>query len=94
MREIAFAPVVVFNPHHSSLTLTLHLALFVSSTQVRANTGNTEYQGYTETSAVVGWFWNTVMAMTQEEKAWLLQFVTGTSQVPLEGFKGLVRPAS
>merc|ERR1719421_836414 len=51
---------------------------------------HTEYQGYTESSAVIGWFWKCVTDMTQEEKAWFLQFVTGTSQVPLEGFKGLV----
>jgi len=51
---------------------------------------NTEYQGYVETSPVVRWFWKCISEMTQEQKAWFLQFVTGTSQVPLEGFKGLM----
>jgi len=51
---------------------------------------NTDYSGYTETTPVIRWFWKCLGDMTQEQKAWFLQFVTGTSQVPLEGFKGLV----
>merc|ERR1719421_1625714 len=51
---------------------------------------NTDYSGYTETTPVIRWFWKCLGEMTQEQKAWFLQFVTGTSQVPLEGFKGLV----
>jgi len=50
---------------------------------------NTEYVGYTTESPVIQWFWNVVTNMSQEEKANLIQFVTGTSKVPLDGFKVL-----
>ncbi|CAD7952288.1 unnamed protein product [Amoebophrya sp. A25] len=50
---------------------------------------NTEYQNYTATSLQIVWFWEIVEEMSQEQRAWLLQFVTGTSQVPLGGFKNL-----
>ena len=39
---------------------------------------------------VVSWFWDTVRSFSQEERARLLQFVTGTSRVPVEGFKALM----
>lgn len=39
---------------------------------------------------VVGWFWDTVRGFSQEQRARLLQFVTGTSRVPVEGFKALI----
>ncbi|XP_044474315.1 E3 ubiquitin-protein ligase UPL1-like isoform X2 [Mangifera indica] len=50
---------------------------------------NTEYTGYTAASNVVQWFWEVVKAFNKEDMARLLQFVTGTSKVPLEGFKAL-----
>ncbi|KAK1417994.1 hypothetical protein QVD17_27130 [Tagetes erecta] len=50
---------------------------------------NTEYTGYTIGSSVVVWFWEVVKAFNKEDRARLLQFVTGTSKVPLEGFKAL-----
>ncbi|XP_068637077.1 E3 ubiquitin-protein ligase UPL1-like isoform X2 [Aristolochia californica] len=50
---------------------------------------NTEYTGYTAASSVVQWFWEVVKAFSKEDMARLLQFVTGTSKVPLEGFKAL-----
>nr|XP_043627768.1 E3 ubiquitin-protein ligase UPL1-like [Erigeron canadensis] len=50
---------------------------------------NTEYTGYTVGSSVVQWFWEVVKAFNKEDRARLLQFVTGTSKVPLEGFKAL-----
>ncbi|XP_010542518.1 PREDICTED: E3 ubiquitin-protein ligase UPL1-like isoform X2 [Tarenaya hassleriana] len=50
---------------------------------------NTEYTGYTPASPVVQWFWEVVKAFSKEDMARLLQFVTGTSKVPLEGFKAL-----
>jgi E3 ubiquitin-protein ligase HUWE1 len=51
---------------------------------------NTEYRGFTVDSPVIQWFWQIVGEFAQEEKALLLQFVTGTSKVPLDGFKALV----
>ncbi|KAL3617821.1 hypothetical protein CASFOL_038142 [Castilleja foliolosa] len=50
---------------------------------------NTEYSGYTTSSPAVRWFWEVVQGFSKEDKARLLQFVTGTSKVPLEGFSAL-----
>ncbi|CAG8603546.1 16600_t:CDS:2, partial [Dentiscutata heterogama] len=50
---------------------------------------NTEYQNYTSSSPQIQWFWRAVRSFSQEERAKLLQFVTGTSKVPLEGFSAL-----
>jgi hypothetical protein len=51
---------------------------------------NTEYHNaYTVASPQIQWFWRCVRAMTLEERAKLIQFVTGTSKVPLEGFAHL-----
>eukprot|EP00955_Chlamydomonas_euryale_P048992 354145-Chlamydomonas_euryale.AAC.5 len=50
---------------------------------------NTEYTGYGAGSPVVRWFWEAVSELGGEDKALLLQFVTGTSKVPLDGFKAL-----
>ena len=35
------------------------------------------------------WFWRVVKEYSNEQRLRLLQFVTGTSSIPLEGFKGL-----
>jgi hypothetical protein len=50
---------------------------------------NTEYTGYSAASPVVQWFWDVVRAFNKEDMARLLQFITGTSKVPLEGFRAL-----
>ncbi|WOL17494.1 E3 ubiquitin-protein ligase [Canna indica] len=50
---------------------------------------NTEYTGYSAASSVIQWFWEVVKLFNKEDMARLLQFVTGTSKVPLEGFKAL-----
>ncbi|AQK40067.1 E3 ubiquitin-protein ligase UPL1 [Zea mays] len=50
---------------------------------------NTEYSGYSIASPVVQWFWEIVQGFSKEDKARFLQFVTGTSKVPLEGFSEL-----
>jgi E3 ubiquitin-protein ligase HUWE1 len=50
---------------------------------------NTDYANFKPTDAVIRWFWNVLYAFTHEERALFLQFVTGTSKVPLEGFKAL-----
>lgn len=51
---------------------------------------NTEYHNYTPQSQVVQWFWKVLSEFNQEQRAWFLQFATGTSRVPVEGFKGLI----
>jgi len=50
---------------------------------------NTEYHNYTPSSPQIQWFWRAVRSFDKEERAKLLQFVTGTSKVPLNGFKEL-----
>ncbi|KAL6511581.1 hypothetical protein OROGR_021178 [Orobanche gracilis] len=50
---------------------------------------NTEYSGYSTASPAIQWFWEVVQGFSKEDKARLLQFVTGTSKVPLEGFGAL-----
>uniref|UniRef100_A0A1I8AKU0 E3 ubiquitin-protein ligase n=2 Tax=Steinernema glaseri TaxID=37863 RepID=A0A1I8AKU0_9BILA len=51
---------------------------------------HTEYKGgYHEHHVVVAWFWSTVYAMSNADRLKLLQFVTGTSSIPCEGFKAL-----
>jgi E3 ubiquitin-protein ligase HUWE1 len=51
---------------------------------------NTDYHNYSEATPQIQWFWKVLGEFNKEQKAWFLQFVTGTSQVPLEGFKGLI----
>ncbi|ORX45978.1 hypothetical protein BCR36DRAFT_332465 [Piromyces finnis] len=50
---------------------------------------NTVYENYSSSSPQVQWFWRAVRSFTQEERAKLIQFTTGTSKVPLEGFSSL-----
>lgn len=50
---------------------------------------NTVYKNYSENDQVVQWFWQIVESLSAEEKSRLLQFVTGTSRVPVNGFKDL-----
>jgi len=50
---------------------------------------NTEYTGYTAATPVIQWFWEVVRSLSEEDLARFLQFCTGTTKVPLEGFKAL-----
>lgn len=50
---------------------------------------NTVYVNYTPTCKQINYFWRAVRSFDVEERAKLLQFVTGTSKVPLNGFKEL-----
>ncbi|XP_041839819.1 E3 ubiquitin-protein ligase NEDD4a isoform X2 [Melanotaenia boesemani] len=48
---------------------------------------NTKYKnGYSADHVVIHWFWKTVLLMDAEKRIRLLQFVTGTSRVPMNGF--------
>lgn len=49
----------------------------------------TDYRGFTEQDQVVQWFWQCVRAWPTEKKSRLLQFATGTSRIPVNGFKDL-----
>lgn len=50
---------------------------------------NTEYRSYSKTSPQIQWFWRALRSFEQEDRAKFLQFVTGTSKVPLQGFASL-----
>ncbi len=50
---------------------------------------HTEYHNYSASSPQIQWFWRAVRSYDKEERAKLLQFVTGTSKVPLNGFREL-----
>ncbi|KAF9432563.1 hypothetical protein BGZ76_010626 [Entomortierella beljakovae] len=50
---------------------------------------HTDYRGYTEQDEVIQWFWKCIRSWDSEKKARLLQFTTGTSRIPVNGFKDL-----
>jgi len=51
---------------------------------------NTEYRsGYHDGHQVIRWFWSSIEQFTNEQRLRLLQFVTGTSSIPYEGFSAL-----
>jgi len=51
---------------------------------------NTDYRsGYHQLHQVIVWFWQAVDRFDNEQKLKLLQFVTGTSSIPYEGFAAL-----
>lgn len=47
---------------------------------------NTDYVGWKATDNQIQWFWNVLFSLTRNQKASFLQFVTGSSKVPLAGF--------
>ncbi|PPQ91659.1 hypothetical protein CVT25_012872 [Psilocybe cyanescens] len=49
----------------------------------------TDYRGYEKTDQVIEWFWQCIRSWPAERKSRLLQFATGTSRVPVNGFKDL-----
>lgn len=50
---------------------------------------HTNYHGYTINSPQIQWFWEILETLDRTEKGNLLQFVTGSSKVPVEGFSML-----
>ncbi|XP_033625992.1 NEDD4-like E3 ubiquitin-protein ligase WWP1 [Asterias rubens] len=51
---------------------------------------STIYRHYTRESKQVQWFWRAVREMDNEQRARLLQFVTGTCRLPVGGFAELM----
>lgn len=57
---------------------------------------HTDFKFYTENVPTehelenIRWFWHVLQEMTNQERVRLLQFTTGTSRVPAQGFKGLI----
>lgn len=50
---------------------------------------NTEYHKYQSNSLQIQWFWRALRSFDQALRAKFIQFVTGTSKVPLQGFGSL-----
>lgn len=50
---------------------------------------HTDYRGYQESDEVIQWFWKCITEWDNEQRARLLQFTTGTSRIPVNGFKDL-----
>ncbi|GIX70244.1 e3 ubiquitin-protein ligase SMURF2 [Caerostris extrusa] len=50
---------------------------------------NTRLKHCNPDTNIVKWFWKAVDSYSEEQRARLLQFVTGSSRVPLQGFKAL-----
>jgi len=50
---------------------------------------HTDYRSYTQTDQVIQWFWAAIRSWPAEKNSRLLQFTTGTSKIPVGGFKDL-----
>ncbi|XP_030388447.1 E3 ubiquitin-protein ligase Smurf1 [Scaptodrosophila lebanonensis] len=61
----------------------------ISSIDVNDWRNNTRLKHCTPETVQVLWFWQVVESYTSEMRARLLQFVTGSSRVPLQGFRAL-----
>jgi len=77
---------------------TLTVSFILSVERCGVNTGfvlvedlkkHTQLEGYSNESPQVKWFWEVIAGMDSDEIALFLQFVTGCSKIPLEGFKAL-----
>jgi len=49
----------------------------------------TNYRGYEDNDEVIQWFWKCVRSWPWERKSRFLQFATGTTRTPVNGFKDL-----
>ena len=58
----------------------------IGSINVKDWRDHTEYKKYTPEDAAIQWFWRLVLSFGDEMRSRLLQFVTGTSRVPMNGF--------
>ncbi|KAK7863721.1 hypothetical protein R5R35_003098 [Gryllus longicercus] len=77
--------VKIFDEHELEL-----LMCGIQNIDVKDWKQNSLYKGdYHPNHIVVQWFWRVVLSFNNEMRARLLQFVTGTSRVPMNGFKEL-----
>ncbi|XP_064475308.1 E3 ubiquitin-protein ligase NEDD4-like isoform X2 [Ornithodoros turicata] len=75
----------VFDEHELEL-----LMCGIGKIDVRDWRQHTVYKGgYHANHVVVQWFWRLVLSFSNEMRSRLLQFVTGTSRVPMNGFREL-----
>jgi E3 ubiquitin-protein ligase NEDD4 len=50
---------------------------------------NTTYKGFTLKDPMIVWFWEIVTEFDQNLRSNLLHFCTGSTKVPIHGFKNL-----
>lgn len=74
----------IFNEHELELLISGLPDIDIDDLQA-----NTEYHKYQADSLQIQWFWRACRTFDQTDRAKLLQFVTGTSKVPLQGFAAL-----
>ncbi|KAF8334173.1 ubiquitin-protein ligase, partial [Cantharellus anzutake] len=53
---------------------------------------HTDYRGYKANDEAIQWFWKIIRGWSTERRSCLLQFATGTSRIPINGFKALRGP--
>lgn len=75
----------VFTP--SELELLISGTPEIDVDDMQANT--TYHGGYNESHRTIRAFWSVVRTFSQAELALLVQFITGTSKIPLDGFASL-----
>lgn len=68
---------------------TLNVTDWQNNTRVRHAVLDDDTEGLERELEVIQWFWDVVGAFTDEQRARLLQFATGSSRVPVEGFRAL-----
>ncbi|KAF4325588.1 hypothetical protein BBO99_00000353 [Phytophthora kernoviae] len=68
---------------------TLNVTDWQNNSRVRHAVTDDDTEGLEREIEVVRWFWDVVGSFTDDQRARLLQFATGSSRVPVEGFKAL-----
>lgn len=74
----------IFNEHELELLISGLPTIDIDDLKL-----NTEYHKYQAHSLQIQWFWRALRTFDQADRAKFLQFVTGTSKVPLQGFSAL-----
>lgn len=68
---------------------TINVKDWQANSKVRHFCSEADSAGIEREIQVVWWFWEVVESFSDEERARLLQFATGSTRVPVEGFKAL-----
>ncbi|CAM9815631.1 unnamed protein product, partial [Ectocarpus sp. 8 AP-2014] len=84
--------------HRMTNSIRGQIEAFLEASRLRGKDGkknrkiisnNTEYTNFKTADKEIQWFWNVLRSFSREDLALFLQFVTGTSKVPLGGFATL-----
>lgn len=68
---------------------TINVADWMNNSRVRHCALDDDSKGIEQELEVLQWFWDVVSCFTDDQRARLLQFATGCSRVPVEGFRAL-----